>query len=337
MGSCIGADGPPSEPNSPLLKGSLNLLQQHQREMANEGLGGIGAALDKSALENHNNDYSNINNDMNGSASAMSLASNNVEACQGVVIVLENITKERISQSAIQRYQKRLNEMEAQVQDYAELRNKLQSLEIDDLEQIKPETARALANLALCVNDPIYSTGNSKRLKHTPVRRKASVDDDTMFANAGSPNSVGFLMEHKSVLSAKALKSWNWNCLLVEDQNILGKALTTMFEELNFVDQWTIGTKKLENFISEVNNRYNEVPFHNFKHGVAVAHMSFYFIACTEAGTCLSAVQALSLMVSSLCHDLDHPGHTNAFEVNSGSDLALLYNDTSVLENHHCR
>ena len=40
--------------------------------------------------------------------------------------------------------------------------------------------------------------------------------------------------------------------------------------------------------------------------------------------------------MSGLCHDLDHPGHTNAFEVNSNSDLALFYNDTSVLENHHC-
>ena len=52
------------------------------------------------------------------------------EKCQGVVIVLENITEERIRQSAIQRYQKRLNEMESQVQDYAELRNKLQVSEI---------------------------------------------------------------------------------------------------------------------------------------------------------------------------------------------------------------
>ena len=28
-------------------------------------------------------------------------------------------------------------------------------------------------------------------------------------------------------------------------------------------------------------------------------------------------------------------GHTNAFEVNSKSPLAIMYNDASVLENHH--
>ena len=37
---------------------------------------------------------------------------NNKQKCNGVVIVFENVTEERIRQSAIQRYQKRLNEME---------------------------------------------------------------------------------------------------------------------------------------------------------------------------------------------------------------------------------
>ena len=41
-------------------------------------------------------------------------------------------------------------------------------------------------------------------------------------------------------------------------------------------------------------------------------------------------------MVSALCHDLEHPGVSNTFLVSSRSDLATLYNDRSVLENHHC-
>ena len=32
---------------------------------------------------------------------------------------------------------------------------------------------------------------------------------------------------------------------------------------------------------------------------------------------------------------MDHPGHNNAFETKTGSKLAILYNDVSVLENHH--
>uniref|UniRef100_A0A1I8F2L7 P4Hc domain-containing protein n=1 Tax=Macrostomum lignano TaxID=282301 RepID=A0A1I8F2L7_9PLAT len=34
-------------------------------------------------------------------------------------------------------------------------------------------------------------------------------------------------------------------------------------------------------------------------------------------------------------HDYEHTGTTNSFHVNTGSDLALLYNDKGVLENYH--
>ena len=40
-------------------------------------------------------------------------------------------------------------------------------------------------------------------------------------------------------------------------------------------------------------------------------------------------------IVGALCHDFDHPGFNNAFMINSKDELAIRYNDSSVLENHH--
>ena len=37
-----------------------------------------------------------------------------------------------------------------------------------------------------------------------------------------------------------------------------------------------------------------------------------------------------------MCHDLDHNGFTNSFHAATLTELAVRYNDTSILEMHHC-
>lgn len=44
----------------------------------------------------------------------------------------------------------------------------------------------------------------------------------------------------------------------------------------------------------------------------------------------------LILLASCVCHDLDHPGYNNIYQINAKTELALRYNDISPLENHHC-
>lgn len=43
----------------------------------------------------------------------------------------------------------------------------------------------------------------------------------------------------------------------------------------------------------------------------------------------------MALYVAAAMHDYDHPGRTNAFLVSTYAKEAILYNDRSVLENHH--
>jgi len=51
--------------------------------------------------------------------------------------------------------------------------------------------------------------------------------------------------------------------------------------------------------------------------------------------TRFSSLVNLALLVAAFCHDVNHTGRTNIFEVNSGSELATLYHDRAVLEQHH--
>ena len=46
-------------------------------------------------------------------------------------------------------------------------------------------------------------------------------------------------------------------------------------------------------------------------------------------------LEVFAAIFSAAIHDVDHPGLTNQYLINTGSELALMYNDESVLENHH--
>uniref|UniRef100_A0A671UVJ5 Phosphodiesterase n=1 Tax=Sparus aurata TaxID=8175 RepID=A0A671UVJ5_SPAAU len=49
----------------------------------------------------------------------------------------------------------------------------------------------------------------------------------------------------------------------------------------------------------------------------------------------IPALELMALYVAAAMHDYDHPGRTNAFLVATNAHQAVLYNDRSVLENHH--
>ena len=43
----------------------------------------------------------------------------------------------------------------------------------------------------------------------------------------------------------------------------------------------------------------------------------------------------MAALFASIIHDVNHTGHTNNYHIKTKSELAILYNDKSVLENHH--
>ncbi|KAJ1453197.1 hypothetical protein M885DRAFT_555206 [Pelagophyceae sp. CCMP2097] len=82
--------------------------------------------------------------------------------------------------------------------------------------------------------------------------------------------------------------------------------------------------------------------YHNLRHAVDVLQTSAAFLftlQCDGSDTLaasLPPLETLALLLAALCHDLDHPGVTNAFLVATRAPLALRYNDNSVLESMHC-
>lgn len=49
----------------------------------------------------------------------------------------------------------------------------------------------------------------------------------------------------------------------------------------------------------------------------------------------MDCLEESSALIAAVVHDIDHPGRSSAYLCNSNNPLAILYNDVTVLENHH--
>lgn len=65
----------------------------------------------------------------------------------------------------------------------------------------------------------------------------------------------------------------------------------------------------------------------------SVPYPSFKKNLCFQES--LDPADEVAALIAATIHDVDHPGRTNSFLCNAGSELAILYNDTAVLESHH--
>lgn len=113
-------------------------------------------------------------------------------------------------------------------------------------------------------------------------------------------------------------------------------ACLCMFEDLGMIEKWRIPKEVLLRFLLMVRKGYRNPPYHNWIHAFTVAHFCYLLYKNAKISNHLRDIEMLALFVACLCHDIDHRGTTNSFQVSSGSTLAALYSSKgSVLERHH--
>jgi CheY-like chemotaxis protein/HPt (histidine-containing phosphotransfer) domain-containing protein len=108
-----------------------------------------------------------------------------------------------------------------------------------------------------------------------------------------------------------------------------------MFKNLNLIEEFNISTTKLFNFIRTVREAYHNNPYHNFWHALDTIQFVYACLNVEKVNSFFSRLDMLAMLIAAICHDLDHPGLNNNFQINARTSLAILYNDISVLENHH--
>lgn len=108
------------------------------------------------------------------------------------------------------------------------------------------------------------------------------------------------------------------------------------FEQFGLFEVFNIDHQVFKEFFTQIGDAYHrENPYHNVIHATDVLQTTFFLLKTGGLAKHLSAQAIAATLFSAAVHDVNHPGVNNAFLVNTQDDLAILYNDFSVLENHH--
>lgn len=110
----------------------------------------------------------------------------------------------------------------------------------------------------------------------------------------------------------------------------------TLFIKYGLLEKFGIDEETLIAFLREIEAGYHPNPYHNSMHAADVTQVLHYVIFKGGLSDLMTDEDVLAALIAAIIHDYDHPGLNNTFQVNSQSYLATLYNDRSVLENHHC-
>jgi len=97
-----------------------------------------------------------------------------------------------------------------------------------------------------------------------------------------------------------------------------------------------LSLKRFLKFMDCVEQGYLDNPYHNQMHATdVVSNVAFYLNETAFFQSHCSDFDKFCAILSAAIHDLGHDGNNNAYHITTMSDIALTYNDISVLENYH--
>jgi len=107
-----------------------------------------------------------------------------------------------------------------------------------------------------------------------------------------------------------------------------------MYMDLDLLHRFKVPYKTMCNFILTVKKNYRPVTYHNWRHAFNVAQSMFTLLKAGQMLSWFTDLELFVLLTGCLCHDLDHRGTNNQFQLKSSSAISRLYG-TSTMEHHH--
>ncbi|XP_051768620.1 cAMP-specific 3',5'-cyclic phosphodiesterase 4C isoform X2 [Ctenopharyngodon idella] len=151
----------------------------------------------------------------------------------------------------------------------------------------------------------------------------------------------GVNTEHESLLAKELEDVDRWGIDIFKIAEYSGnRPLTvimyTIFQERDLLKSFKIPPDTFLTFLMTLEDHYHaDVAYHNNIHAADVVQSTHVLLSTPALEDVFTDLEIMAALFASAIHDVDHPGVSNQFLINTNSELALMYNDASVLENHH--
>uniref|UniRef100_U5ERI9 Phosphodiesterase n=1 Tax=Corethrella appendiculata TaxID=1370023 RepID=U5ERI9_9DIPT len=135
--------------------------------------------------------------------------------------------------------------------------------------------------------------------------------------------------------------NWRFNAFTLETVTG-GRSLPVLcvhlFHWYGLLDHFKLDVVRVWKLFSLIEEGYHSTnPYHNSIHATDVTQAMHCFLQENRILENLEPIEIMASLIGAVTHDLDHPGVNQPFLIATSNHLAALYENTSVLENHHWR
>ncbi|KAL3098263.1 hypothetical protein niasHS_002099 [Heterodera schachtii] len=186
---------------------------------------------------------------------------------------------------------------------------------------------------------PLPSPSLFNKAKTAAVMGMSRISGVQRLRNSQSvPSEFGVPCKKEIEVYMQRINEWGLNIFKIHElskQHSLTTVTYTLLRKRKLMFKFDINPGTLVNFLLHLEHNYRNNPYHNQIHGADVAQSMGVLISTPALEGVFSDLEVLAAIIAAAIHDVDHPGFTNQYLINTNNELAIMYNDESVLEQHH--
>uniref|UniRef100_A0A3P9HMJ4 Phosphodiesterase n=1 Tax=Oryzias latipes TaxID=8090 RepID=A0A3P9HMJ4_ORYLA len=193
------------------------------------------------------------------------------------------------------------------------------------------------------VEMPTPQTQKEKEKKNKPMSQISGVkklQHSSSLTNSNIPRfGVKTETEDELAKELEHVNKWGLNVFKITEfsgNRPLTVMMHTIFQERDLLKTFKIPLDTFITYLLTLEDHYHgDVAYHNNIHAADVTQSTHVLLSTPALEAVFTDLEILAAIFASAIHDVDHPGVSNQFLISTNSELALMYNDSSVLENHH--